>query len=489
MTLNLSHNAVCPKHSLKESLFSSNILGKWYTDKNAFNLKLANCQYCTKEKTEKVSDDIIDLLPSDPFDMDLISKITEIKAWLKDIEKDLELESLGFITDPDWLDDIKKDLELNSLGFITDPVKVEWVDNQLSTGMNLVCNGAVKFHLKIHELSIGSDKGIRAGRNDGIKEEIMHFIFDKYWISTNAANVFQECTDDVHWDDKDGDVPHDALFFALGYLGVRDLLSVEKVCKSLRDAVRNDPLLWRSIHIDLPLNYRVTDDFLLRLTSRAQGTLQCLSLVDCYWISDDDGLKHVLESNPGLTKLSVPGCLRLSIEGILCNLKSLKSAGKLRIKHLRINRIGRITYKQLEEIKFVLGIDNHKQLNARKPRFNDGRGLYLPFFDDWVINLEECPRCHKVKQVFDCPAESCQEKHRSAQICRACIICIARCMHCGRCINDDGVYRETFFLHVLCLNCWKQFLNCQNGEEETDIQSMKCTIVHQQTRYHFCLDG
>lgn len=61
----------------------------------------------------------------------------------------------------------------------------------------------------------------------------------------------------------------DALFSALGYLGVRDLLSVEKVCNSLRDAVQNDPLLWRNINLDCPLNGKVTDDDILRLTNRA----------------------------------------------------------------------------------------------------------------------------------------------------------------------------------------------------------------------------
>jgi hypothetical protein len=44
----------------------------------------------------------------------------------------------------------------------------------------------------------------------------------------------------------------------------------------------SDSLLWRSIHIDQPLSGRITDDALLRLADRAQGTLQCLNLDGVY---------------------------------------------------------------------------------------------------------------------------------------------------------------------------------------------------------------
>jgi hypothetical protein len=120
----------------------------------------------------------------------------------------------------------------------------------------------------------------------------------------------------------DKEAPHAAFAFALGYLGVRDLLVVETVCRSLRSTVQSDPLLWRSIHIDQPLNEKITDDVLLQLTNRAQGNLQCLSLVECPRITDD-GLKHVLENNPRLTKVSSHSsnavfCICSSIPAIDC---------------------------------------------------------------------------------------------------------------------------------------------------------------------------
>ncbi|KAH9320840.1 hypothetical protein KI387_015479, partial [Taxus chinensis] len=96
-------------------------------------------------------------------------------------------------------------------------------------------------------------------------------------------------------------LPHEAIFFTLAYLSPQDLLSVERVCKSLRAAVKNDELLWRHLHVEHPLSKKLTNDALLQLSARAQGHLQCLSLVECLRITDD-GLKLVLDSNPNLTK-------------------------------------------------------------------------------------------------------------------------------------------------------------------------------------------
>lgn len=298
MALNLWH---FPTHSKENSLFSGINSGNGYRmegcpEKNSagvanfrdFYLELENSQNCSREKTEKASDNIVDLLPPDPFGMDLSSTFTAIKGWIEDIENDL-------------------DLELRSLGFFTDPVEVERVEDRLPAGLNLVCNGVVKLrqkvdNSKIQEDSAGHDKYIGAGLFDGNIEEFMHFSYDKYWASSDPANEFQGCSE-THWE-SDGGAPHDALLFTLGYLGVRDLLSVERVCKSLRDAVQNDSLIWRNIHIDQPLSHGITDDALLRLTGRAQGTLQCLSLVQCLRITDS-GLTHVIERNPGLKKVSI----------------------------------------------------------------------------------------------------------------------------------------------------------------------------------------
>ncbi|KAA8548190.1 hypothetical protein F0562_004549 [Nyssa sinensis] len=422
-----------------------------YPDKNLdglgdcrnFNLEREKSHDYRREETDKVSDDVLDLLPSDPFGMN-ISTFTAITGWLGDIE----------------------DFGRNTLGFGTDGIEVKKGDDRLYTGLNLVWNGTVKFHPEVGIASIdqklnGSDEELRAGLYDGgfvldgKIEEFMGFSYEKYWVSSDAANDFQECTKNFcDGNGPDGRAPHDALFFAL----------------------------------DQPLSDEITDDALLHLTSRAQGTLQCLSLVGCLKVTDS-GLRRVLENNPGLTKLSVPGCLRLSVEGILCSLKVLKSAGTPGIKHLRIGGLLGVTDTHYEELKFLLGVDNHKKLSSYKPRFYGGGQTYLSWNDDRAIDLETCPICQRLTQVYDCPAESCQGKHQAAQLCRACKLCIARCIHCGRCINDDCDYEETFCLDMLCLDCLKQLLSWEKKQEEMCIPSSKHTIFHQQARYRFCLYG
>ncbi|KAL7140711.1 hypothetical protein ABFS83_08G006200 [Erythranthe nasuta] len=257
--------------------------------------------------------------------------------------------------------------------------------------------------------------------------------------------------------------PADALFFALGYLEVKDLLSVEMVCKSLRDTVRNDPLLWRNIEISYPLSDKITDGDLLRLINRSQGTLSSLSLIRCYKITNT-GLKQILERNPRLTKLSVPGCIRLEIEEILRDLKLFNTASSPGIKSLRIGELRGLTNETFEEFKILLGVEKETNPNNHKPRFHRSPQLYLSLDDERVIDIETCPRCQRAKLVYDCPSESCQVEegghHPSTtnKPCRGCICCISRCLSCGCCL-DDKPYEETFFLEYLCWDCLGQLID------------------------------
>ncbi|PPD90299.1 hypothetical protein GOBAR_DD12752 [Gossypium barbadense] len=95
---------------------------------------------------------------------------------------------------------------------------------------------------------------------------------DEDMVSVDQENEeFQDC--EVRAEGHEG-TPNEALILALGYLGVRDLFLIEN---------------------------KITDDVLLQITGRGQGSLQCLSLVDCQRITDE-GLKRVVENNPKLIK-------------------------------------------------------------------------------------------------------------------------------------------------------------------------------------------
>ncbi|KAG5254460.1 F-box protein [Salix suchowensis] len=396
-----------------------------------------------------------DSLPVDPFGMDI--KFSRLTALFQDFDG-------GF--GPSFA----------KLG--VNGEEKTMVDDGSFVGVDLFFNGAWRLHSQEGNLSI-SDEVSTPDHS-----------FSRYGADCGvSAGGFSSETNVHNWADCEkgrelGGEPHDALFFALGYLGVKDLLVAERLCRSLRDAVRGDPMLWRRIHIDQPLSVKITDEALVKLTSRAQGTLHCLSLVGCIRITDT-GLMQVLESNSRLTKLCVPGCVGLTIDSILCNLRILKSAGTLRIKHIRIGGLFGVTENRFEEFKSLLGMD-HMHPRAKTPQFHRVGQLYPSCDDDRAIDIEMCPKCKQLKLVYDCPAESCQGKDQADQICRACTLCIARCIQCGCCIKDCD-YEETFCLDFLCLDCLKHLFNCQEKPEVRGASSSGHTVSHHEMKYHFCL--
>ncbi|KAL4570130.1 hypothetical protein LXL04_025781 [Taraxacum kok-saghyz] len=348
---------------------------------------------------DPVSTDIIDLLPSDPFGMDI------------------DINTFNAIT-TGWLEDLEEDYVWNNIA-----------NNQL----NLFWNNALRFQ------SFPINNKHRA----------------PYMVDHHHDN---NITTSVTTRD-----PHEAFLLSLSYLPTKDLLLLESVCRTLHSTIRNDPLLWRTIHIDQPLSEKITDDILVQLTTRSEGNLRCLTLIKCPRITDD-GLKRVLETNPKLTKLSVPGCTRLSIDGILNNLKAFKSGtgGTSGIKHIRTGGFYGITYEHFKELKFLLGTDNNNS-NLEKsdyvPHYYHRGNVYLPD-DERDIDVEVCPRCQNLRLVYDCPAEGCFGKDN----CRACIICIPRCAQCGRCVHNSE-YEETFSLEYLCSGCLKEMPRCQKVEQ------------------------
>ncbi|GMJ09682.1 RCAR3 INTERACTING F-BOX PROTEIN 1 [Hibiscus trionum] len=455
MALNFSHQPIFPGHLTEDRVSPIRMAngylvegipqrngdgckGSWHSNHDCFDYE--RDKSCARFGShESVSNDIIDLLPSDPFGMDISTTFTAITGWLEDLEIDYGRY-------------VRNDVQTGDDSY------------QLFAGLNFIWNNTMWFQTLPGEckgsVSGGFGEPSRAKERGNVSDhagfgsacnakEILCFRNEDVVSVDQGDDEFQDC--EVCSEEHEG-APHEALILALGYLNVRDLFAVESVCMSLRSAVQNDPLLWRNVHIDQPLSEKITDDVLLQITRRAQGSLQCLSLVDCQRVTDE-GLKCVVEENPKLVKLSVPGCTRLSIEGILNSLKALKSAGRQGVKHLRIAGVYGVTLKHFEELK-LLGMDNQIQQIMHKPLFYNRKNVYLSDEDDRAIDIELCPRCNNVRLVYDCPVEGCQQKGHTGQLCRACTLCIARCVVCGRCIND-GEYEETFSLELLCSDCWR----------------------------------
>lgn len=499
MALNFSQRPIFPAHTSEDNLVSPLRIVNGYVmegmpekgegfvrPRHVNNRELQDCFDYGRDRVdrggvaESVSKDIIDLLPPDPFgmDIDISTTFTAITGWLEDLEVDYK-------------------------GYGRDNIGSSKEDYRLFAGFNLIWNSAMRFQsfpgnvlfddksaaaFRVNQFADGRDSRYGLCQDavgSGCKAEDM-VCSNSGSTSTLATNFDESLGNSGFCSDDDGGAPHEAFVLALSHLGPRDLISVQRVCRSLRSVVRDDSLLWRNIHIDQPLNERITDDVLVELTSRAQGYLQCLSLVECPRITDD-GLRRVLRRNPKLTKLCVPGCTRLSIEGIMNMLKAFNSTnGTPGIKYLRIGGLYGVTLEHFEDLKFLLGIDNHVQRKGYKPHYYLRGNFYLLCDDERAIDIEICPRCEKLRLVYDCPAVGCQVQDQSAHVCRACTLCIARCVECGRCINDTE-YEETFCLELRCSDCIKQWPKFQEKLERKGGLSQNDDL-HQQSS-NLCLHG
>ncbi|CAL1391510.1 unnamed protein product [Linum trigynum] len=429
-----------------------------------------------------VSDDIFDRLPVDPFGMDIKSRFSAVKGWIGVFEADF-----GDVGDDDGEKKFVGDGLFSGFDwFLNDGVRL-----QSQSNINI---SSFSIHDNIYDLGIDCEYGdfgskidfdnvilSSKGKASTRREECdanacsvstdgcsPHSLGIDSIFNVSSGVVFDE---EKECEDKKGGEPPDGFDLVLSYLGVRELLVVEMVSKSLRDVVR-DNSLWKKIYIDQPLSEKITDDVLGKLAGRAQGTLQSLTLVGCTKISDT-GLMRVLESNLSLQKLSVPRCLRLTVDGIVGILRALKSAGTLKLKHLRFGCFVGVTDHQFEELSSILGAEMQAEQisNKKKPQFYHVGQFYLSCDDDRAFDIERCPKCQKLKLIYDCPLEGCQVNDQAAsQLCRACTQCIPRCIHCGQCIRDRD-YEETFTLDHLCLVCRKELQTCDEKHEMKSVSS------------------
>lgn len=106
----------------------------------------------------------------------------------------------------------------------------------------------------------------------------------------------------VEEDEKAQVPPHEAIFLVLPYLPVCKVLTMSRVCTSLRDAINNDVLPWLNVIVERPLNSRVSDEILVEITSKANGRLKTLALMNCMHVTDK-GLQRVVEQNPFINKV------------------------------------------------------------------------------------------------------------------------------------------------------------------------------------------
>ncbi|KAL8531898.1 hypothetical protein ACS0TY_008487 [Phlomoides rotata] len=257
--------------------------------------------------------------------------------------------------------------------------------------------------------------------------------------------------------EEQGSTPHDAIFFVLAYLPLFELFTAARVCRSLRDAVNSDILLWLKIIVDRPLNRRLSDDTLMEVTSKARGRLQALVLINCVNITDD-GLSTVIAQNPHITKLHVPGCTSLSPEGII-TAATLLTRGSHGLTSLKINGVYGVQQQHLETLQTIISHNQtqHKTDNILYHEYNKYSTLKV-IETNHSIDLDICPKCNEVTTVFDCPRLICEQQPKQ---CRGCASCIIRCTECGICLKEiDQETEEASCGDALCLDCWLKLPKC-----------------------------
>ncbi|XP_023551551.1 F-box protein SKIP28-like [Cucurbita pepo subsp. pepo] len=260
--------------------------------------------------------------------------------------------------------------------------------------------------------------------------------------------------------------PHEALFLVLSYLPLFEILSMGAVCVSLRDAVEHDVLPWLHLAVDRPLSSRLNDYILERIARKADGRLRTLALINCFKISDS-ALHEVVENNPLLTKLYVPGCTSLTPEGVIRAVETL-SQHSHNLNSLMIGGIYNIENEHLEVLKYHLLKNGSQQQQQQQQQ----RRLYHKYIEAWkllrneymaMIDVEMCPKCQEIGKVYDCSRERCkikQEQNSGAE-CRGCSGCVPRCEECGGCVDGDET-EEAVCAGILCTSCWLQLPKCNH---------------------------
>ncbi|XP_050373700.1 F-box protein SKIP28 [Argentina anserina] len=258
--------------------------------------------------------------------------------------------------------------------------------------------------------------------------------------------------------------PHEALFLILTYLPLFELLAMNQVCTSLRDAVNKDVLSWLNIVVEKPLSSKLSDVILIDITSKANGRLKTLALMNCAKITDN-GLQQVVEQNPQISKLYLPACTGLTPEGVIRAVKTLSEYGH-GLNSIMINGIYNINKQHLDTLKSYL-----EEMNpvTEKEQPVSWPLLYREYIDSptlrhdkghTTIDLEVCPKCDEVRMVFDCPRWLCKRMlERSVTECRGCKFCILRCLECGGCVDSQEI-EEAVCADILCLDCWLHLPKC-----------------------------
>lgn len=251
-----------------------------------------------------------------------------------------------------------------------------------------------------------------------------------------------------------------------------------QVCVSLRDAINRDVLPWMDIIVQNPLSRRLSDEILLGVTSRAKGRLRTLVLFNCYMVTDN-GLLVVVQNNPLIDTLYLPGCTSLTPEGVVNVVKTISSPNGHGVKSLQINGIYNLKKEHLQALQSHLQTNQTDQFKQHRIFFHHYHRNSTPLGEikNRPIDVGICPKCDEVRMVFSCPKQSCELKRiRSRGDCQGCRSCIPRCAECGGCVDSEEL-EEALCGDILCLDCWLRLPKCNFCNRPYCTRHHSCSVL------------
>ncbi|KAH6555947.1 hypothetical protein KP509_1Z215600 [Ceratopteris richardii] len=231
-------------------------------------------------------------------------------------------------------------------------------------------------------------------------------------------------------------LPVEALFYALPYVSLQDLLMMEQVCRTSREWIREGISLWHKVHVETPLG----------MSKRSIGLMASLRLVDCLRITNEAVNEIVLTSSN-----------RITADGIVTIVKDHREQWGATMPGLKALKLHNI----------------NESRSIPKPRYYHENDHSCMFKYPSIIDVQVCPKCRCVRMVYDCPREECQLKQK----CRACVFCTIRCVECGICLPNEDL-NEIECPEFLCLRCWFKLAKC--SECNRAILRRKSGNVHEE---------
>lgn len=109
-------------------------------------------------------------------------------------------------------------------------------------------------------------------------------------------------------------------------------------------------------------------------------------------------------------QLYLQGCTSLTIEGVLEAIKLLTKPNH-RLKNLAISGIYNVKREDFQTLCHLMGINQMQRKEMKKNYYHIRRELYAFKQESQPsIDVDICPKCEAIRQVFDCPRDSCKRR-------------------------------------------------------------------------------